>query len=167
LKILILGGIKSGKSSFAEDITLKNSSTKPYYLATTEFIDDEMRKKIFIHKQRRASKFINIEESLNLFETIKNLENSDGLVLVECISMWLNNMLYHQKSDEAIFSEIEKVLSLKNSLVFVVNDVSKSVVSENALVRKFVDLSGIISQMIAKESSEVYYVNAGIGTKLK
>ena len=164
MKRLVLGGIKSGKSRFAEKLTLKSSTTKPYYLATTEFIDDEMAQKIALHKASRSDDFTTIEEPLYLYETLKNLE---GSILVECMSMWLNNMLYHQKSKSEIVKEVKKVLTLKCDIVFVLNDVGKSVVSENALVRKFVDLSGIISQILASECSEVYYVNAGIGTQLK
>jgi len=164
MKTLILGGIKSGKSSFAERLTLENSTSKPYYLATTEFIDNEMQKKITLHKERRKEQFHTIEEPLELFRAIEKLE---GTVLVECVSMWLNNMLYHNKSDEEIFSEIEKVLSLENDIIFVLNDVSKSVVSENALVRRFVDLSGILSQIIAAKCEKVYTVTAGIGVQIK
>lgn len=164
MKRLVYGGIKSGKSRFAEELALQNVKKNLYYLATTEFIDEEMAKKIEIHKASRSESFITLEEPLKLYESIKELE---GSVLVECMSIWLNNMLYYQKSDDVIIDEVKRVLTLQNSITFVLNDVSKSVVSENALVRKFVDLSGIIAQIIAGSCDEVYYVNAGIGTKLK
>jgi len=90
LKTLVLGGIKSGKSSFAETLALQSSTLKPYYLATTEFIDDEMQRKIAQHKQRRQEKFHTIEEPLELSSVIEKVE---GTILVECVSMWLNNML--------------------------------------------------------------------------
>lgn len=165
MKQLVLGGIKSGKSRFAETLTLKSATTtKPYYLATTEFIDEEMAQKIAIHKASRSNTFITIEEPLELYETLKSIE---GTILVECMSMWLNNMLYHNKSDDEILAEVEKVMTLQCDIIFVLNDVGKSVVSENALVRKFVDLSGIISQLIGLKCDKVHYINAGIGMQLK
>jgi len=164
LKTLVLGGIKSGKSSFAETLALQSSTLKPYYLATTEFIDDEMQRKIAQHKKRRQEKFHTIEEPLELSSVIEKVE---GTILVECVSMWLNNMLYHQKSDAEIFDEIESVLKSQNDIIFVLNDVSRSVVSDNALVRKFVDMSGILSQIIASECERVYSVTAGIGVQIK
>ena len=164
MKSLIMGGIKSGKSLFAEEYVLRHAQTKPYYLATTEFIDEGMQKRIEVHKQRRSAKFISIEEPLELVRVCKELEHN---ILIECMSMWLNNMLYHKRDHQEIFDEVNRLLELPQNITFILNDVSKSVVSENALVREFVDLSGILSQMIAKKCDAVYYINAGIGTKLK
>ena len=161
---LFIGGIKSGKSKNAEEYTLKHSKTKPIYLATNEFFDDEMRVKVQKHKEQRIDKFITIEEHLSLVNII-NLQES--VVLVECISMWINNMLHHRYSEEAMVTQIEELELLNKDIVFVINDVSCSVVSENKLVRRFVDINGRIAQLLASKCEEVYHITAGISVKIK
>lgn len=164
MRALFIGGIKSGKSKNAEDFAIRHAKNKPYYLATTEFIDDEMAKKIQLHKKQREDKFITIEEPLNL---AKKVSKCDDIVLVECVSMWINNMLYHNKTNQEIFDEIDRVLDQNIDLVFVINDVGSCVIPENKLAREFIHLSGIISQKIASRCERVYNTIAGISTKIK
>lgn len=163
-KALFIGGIKSGKSKNAEIYTIEHSTDKPIYLATNEFFDDEMKDRIKKHKIQRENNFITLEEPLKLSKVIKSSKN---IVLVECVSMWINNMLYHQYSEYDIIKEIEKISKLKNEVVFVINDVSCSVVSENKLVRKFVDINGKVAQLLASNCDEVYNNIAGISVKIK
>ncbi len=164
MKILVIGGIKSGKSRFAEEVALKAAKQKPYYLATNEFLDAEMKKRIQRHKKQRKKRFKTIEEPLRLTKRIKKL---DDVVLIEDMSMWLNNMLYHKKSSKRIFKELQKLLELSNDMVFVMNNVSESVIGTSKLTRRFVDLNGVVSQRIAQRSDEVYEVVAGIAKRLK
>ncbi len=164
MKALFIGGVKSGKSKNAEAFTISHAGNKPYYLATTEFIDEEMAKKIELHKEQRSDNFITIEESLQLS---KNIATCDDIVLVECISIWLNNMLYHKHSREEIFDEIDTLLGSDRSIVFVLNDVGSGIIPDNALAREFVELSGIIAQKIAAKCDAVYHTIAGISTKIK
>jgi adenosylcobinamide kinase/adenosylcobinamide-phosphate guanylyltransferase len=161
---LFIGGIKSGKSSLAEEYILKCSKQKPIYLATTEFFDQEMQKKIELHKQNRKNRFITVEEPIDIFNIIKN---SSSAILVECVSMWINNMLYHKFTQEDIENEIDKILQLDKDVVFVINDVSKTVVSQNKLVREFTNINGIVSQKIAHSCNDVYNITAGIAQKIK
>jgi len=165
LKTLILGGIKSGKSAFAEHYILNRSAQKPYYLATTEFIDQEMQKKINQHKKNRADRFYTIEEPLKLKQTLLTL--TDKFVLIECVSMWINNAIYHDYSNEAILEELQECINISTNIVFVLNDVSTTIVSDNPLVRRFVNLSGLAAQNLASQANEVYQVVAGIGVKIK
>ncbi len=164
MKTLFIGGIKSGKSFLAEQYTIEHASKKPIYLATTEFIDSEMSQRIRVHKEQREDKFITIEEPLLIHSTISNTNNT---TLVECVSMWINNMLYHEKNYEDIKKEIASVLALNVDIVFVLNDVGSGIIPDNKLAREFIDISGKISQLIAKECDEVFHVIAGIGTKIK
>ncbi|MDQ7060536.1 MAG: bifunctional adenosylcobinamide kinase/adenosylcobinamide-phosphate guanylyltransferase [Sulfurimonas sp.] len=164
MRALFIGGIKSGKSKNAEIYTLKHSKNKPLYLATTEFFDQEMQDKVHRHKEQRGDAFETLEEALYLASA---LENKTSIVLIECMSMWINNMLYHEKSEEEMMREIEKLSKLKQNLVFVINDVSQGVVSDNALVRKFVEINGRIAQILASRCDEVYNTIAGIPVKIK
>ena len=160
---LYIGGVKSGKSKLAEARSLKLSS-RPTYLATSEIIDDEMKQRVDKHKEQRKENFELLEEPLKLAEV---LQEQKGVVLVECLSMWINNMLYYKRSKEAILDEVEAVLSQSGDRVFVLNDVGSGVIPLDALSRTFVDLSGIIAQMIAAQAEEVYHCIAGIATRIK
>ena len=162
MKTLFIGGIKSGKSRNAENYIKKLSGAKPVYLATTEFIDDEMQERI--QQQQRENDFLTVEESINLKEKIALQE---GAVLIECLSMWINNMLYHEKTYEDMEAEIANIMQLKQDIVFVINDVSCGIISDNKLARKFVDISGKLAQAVAQKCDEVYHVVAGISTKIK
>jgi len=164
MRALFIGGIKSGKSKNAEEYTLECSTCKPFYLATNEFFDDEMKKRVEIHKSQRTDKFITIEEPLELSKIVKT---ANTIVLVECVSMWINNMLYHGKNEADMMQELELLKALHVELIFVINDVSCSVVSENRLVREFVDINGRISQFLASTCREVYQTTAGISVKIK
>lgn len=163
-KTLFIGGIKSGKSINAQEYILKNSTTKPIYLATTEFIDEEMQKRIDAHKTNRADKFETIEEPLGLYKIISI---SKSAILVECVSMWINNMLYHHKNFKDMSNELEAVLKLDKEIVFVLNDVGSGVIPDNKLAREFIDISGKLSQLIAQNCDEVYHTIAGISTRIK
>lgn len=163
-KVLFIGGIKSGKSFCAEKYALKNSTTKPTYLATTEFIDEEMQKRVDAHKLNRKDEFETIEESLKLYEIISIL---DDVILIECVSMWINNMLYHGFNFDDMSNELEDILALDKNIVFVLNDVGAGVIPDNNLAREFIDISGKLSQLIASECDEVYHTIAGISTRIK
>lgn len=163
-KTLFIGGIKSGKSINAQNYILKNSTSKPIYLATTEFIDEEMKTRIDEHKLNRKNDFITIEEPLKLYEKILTTNSS---VIIECVSMWINNMLYHKYSFENMADELNKIMKLDKFIVFILNDVGSGVIPDNRLSREFIDISGKLSQLIASECDEVYHTIAGISTKIK
>jgi len=164
MKALFIGGVKSGKSLHAETFALKHSSLPPVYLATTEFIDEEMKERIARHKLQRSEQFLTIEEPMNLIEAIRPMKTT---VLVECTSMWINNMLHHGFTYEDILEQVEKMLELPHDIVFVHNDVGAGVIPDNALARKYVDISGRISQVLAKNCGKVFHVIAGISTQIK
>ncbi len=165
MKTLFIGGIKSGKSRLAEAYMLEQASAeKPYYLATTEFFDDEMQTRVHIHQQRRQDAFITIEEPVKLFDT---LEKCQRPVLVECVSMWLNNLLYHQISEADILQELEAVLQLPCNMVLVHNEVGLGIIADNALARQFVDLSGKAAQLMGQFCDEVFFCSAGLRMRMK
>jgi len=166
MKTLFIGGIKSGKSLLAEKYVLEHyaDQQKPIYLATTEFVDAELRERIQVHKKRREEKFLTLEEPLDLYSPV---QSSQSPILIECTSMWINNMLYHQRSKEQILEHIKQVMSLSKDMVFVHNDVGSGVIPDNPLARTYVDISGIVSQIIATECDEVYHCIAGIQSRIK
>ena len=102
MKIFITGGAKSGKSRHAETRILEMANgMKPVYLATTELLDLEMEERVLEHRRRRGQEFRTIEEPLHMTDALLNTE---GPVLIECLTMWLNNALHHQLSEKKIFT---------------------------------------------------------------
>ncbi len=165
MKTLFTGGIKSGKSRLAEAYILEQPAIeKPYYLATTEFFDDEMRARIDIHQQRRQDLFVTLEEPVKLFETVQKCRRP---VLIECVSMWLNNQLYYQIPEADILQELQAVLQLRCDMVLVHNEVGLSVIADNRLARQFVDLSGKAAQLMGQHCDQVFFCSAGLKINMK
>jgi len=165
LKVAFIGAVKSGKSKLAEKKTLKLSRNKtPIYLATNEFFDDEMRQRVEIHKKRREKNFHTIEEPLDILSVISN---ADSPVLVECLTVWINNMIYHQKTDDDIISVVKQVLELDRTIIFVINEVGFGILPENKLARRFVNISGAVSQLLGESCDEVYFCTAGLSLQMK
>ena len=165
MKTLFIGGVKSGKSRLAEAYILGQMVTdKPCYLATTEFFDDEMQARVQIHQQRRKDSFITLEEPVKLLDA---LEKCQRPVLIECVSMWLNNLLYHQTPEADILKELETVLQLPCNMVLVHNEVGLSVIADNPLARQFVDLSGKAAQLMGQYCDEVFFCSAGLKMRMK
>lgn len=164
MKTLFIGGIKSGKSRLAEQYMLQASSQLPVYLATSEAVDEAMSERIERHQLQRSERFLTIEEPLNLLEVIKPIPTP---ILLECVSMWINNMLHYGFGAEDIYEQIEKILLLDKEILFVQNDVSGGIIPQNKLAREFVDISGIVSQTIASHSDKVFHCIAGIAMQIK
>jgi len=164
--ILYFGGQKSGKSKLAEKKAIKLASKikkKPFYIATYDdsYFDDEMKRRVDKHKKQRKNNFTTIEEITNLPKVIKEKET----YLVDCISMWiLNNM---KQDIKVLLKQIKKLKKLNTNIVFVLNDVNSGVIPLDKLSRKFVDMTGVVGQKLAKIADEVYEVKLGISLQIK
>ncbi|MBH20190.1 MAG: hypothetical protein CML98_00255 [Rhodobiaceae bacterium] len=170
---LIIGGISSGKSVFAETLAKgiydDNANAGLYYIATAPILDDEMINKIEIHKKRRSKQWITIEEQIDICEKIRLIPEKNQIILIECITTWLSNMLFHESN---LSSNIQILIdfiksSEENHVILVSNDLGDSVISENKEVRFFQQLNGQINQQIAEVSDNVHKVIAGINIKIK
>lgn len=164
--ILVTGGSRSGKSLFAEELTL-SFGKKPSYLATAINIDDEMNKRINVHKKRRKNLWYEYESPLNLIETLKKTDK-DSPILIDCITLWLNNIFYKKKNWRTEVDKFSKFLvNLNQPLILVTNEVGSGLVPMNKLSRNFQDASGITNQILASVCDDVYLVVCGIPTKIK
>jgi adenosylcobinamide kinase/adenosylcobinamide-phosphate guanylyltransferase len=164
MKILYLGGQKSGKSFLAERKTLELIyDKKPYYIATYDnsYADQEMQERVYMHQWQRENKFISIEEPYDLPSVIANR----GTFLVDCLSMWILNTL-GVEIDE-LFKQIEILANSDANIVFVLNNISSGVIPIDIESRKFVDRSGVIGQRVANICDEVYEVKVGLESRLK
>jgi len=164
--ILVLGGIKSGKSVFAEKLADKNNNVS--YIATNNFFDDEMKERIKIHKKRRPHNWTTIEESYELSNVFdRKLEDC---CLIDCMTVYISNLLLKNNSKNEILNNVKRFLNKipkDKKIIIVANEVGLSVIPENKLARKFVDIAGIVNQIIAEKSDEVYLCTAGIPMKIK
>lgn len=172
--VFVLGGSRSGKSKYAESLAGSISEPKTY-LATSPVIDQEMQSRIRKHIQTRQGRgWTTIEEQLDLDRVITDTQ---GTILVDCITLWINNLMYHAEVANQAFAEEEmEILALQlmktcksreGLTILVSNEVGQGIVPDNKAARLFRDLTGIANQVIAKESDEVYFVVSGIAQKLK
>ena len=164
--ILITGGIRSGKSLFAESLTLSYGK-KSTYLATAKKIDEEMEKRIKKHKQRRKDKWYEFESEINLVDSL-NIVKKDSPVLIDCITLWLNNIFYKKMNWRIEVEKFSKFISnFQQPLVIVTNEVGSGLISMNKTSREFQNASGITNQILASVCDDVYIVICGIPKKIK
>ncbi|UXN65987.1 bifunctional adenosylcobinamide kinase/adenosylcobinamide-phosphate guanylyltransferase [Phyllobacterium sp. A18/5-2] len=163
----ILGGARSGKSSFAEGL-IEASGLEAVYLATGKAWDDEMSARIGLHKARRGSAWTTIEVPLDLVGLLQSESAGNRAVLVDCLTLWLTNLMMAERDIEAETAELVAVLPrLKGPLVFVSNEVGLGIVPENRMAREFRDHAGRLHQAVAGAAATVYFVAAGLPLKMK
>lgn len=168
--VFITGGARSGKSRLAESLT-EGFGTPLCYIATGEARDEEMAVRIAAHRARRGNGWQTVEEPIRLMEALKAAEGRFQAVLVDCVTLWLTNLLLsHEDADRAL-AEARALAALLPELtipiVLVSNEVGMGIVPENALARSFRDLSGKANQTLAAAADEVYVTISGIPLKLK
>lgn len=167
---LVLGGSRSGKSEFAENLVAEQYEKKTY-VATMQAGDDELQIRIGNHKKRRGEDWNLIEEPLLLCNILMDENNSTDVFLVDCITMWLTNMLMKNFSDTEIVEQVEQVSKICQqrfrSIVFVANEVGLGIIPESSLSRRFRDLAGWTNQQLATACDDVFFVAAGCPLKLK
>ncbi len=168
--IFITGGARSGKSRLAEK--LAESFGGPLcYVATGEARDPEMAERIAAHKARRGELWHAVEEPHNLSEILTGTDGSYKAVLVDCITLWLSNLLLHHGTAAPVLDEVrtlvESLPELATPLILVSNEVGMGIVPENALARTFRDLAGKANELFAAAADEVYVTFSGIPLRLK
>ena len=161
-----IGGARSGKSKLAEMHTLKFGK-QATYIATCEVFDEEMAHRVERHQERRGKNWSTLLTPLNLAKEIKNLEQSNP-ILIDCLTLWLSNHLLKKNDLEKKIDELTHVLrNSQSNIVLVSNEVGTGIVPDNALARGFRDSAGLMNQKIAAVSHQVYWVVAGIPTRIK
>ncbi|MBI5075205.1 MAG: bifunctional adenosylcobinamide kinase/adenosylcobinamide-phosphate guanylyltransferase [Nitrospirae bacterium] len=166
--IFVLGGARSGKSSFALSRASAYEGQKAY-IATAQAFDAEMQERIAKHKEERGSDWDTIEESVNLAEVLRTASSAHNVVLVDCLTLWLSNLMLADKDlEKEMQSFIASLITHHASRIFVVsNEVGMGIVPENELARRFRDLAGKLNQKMAAVADEVYLVTAGIPFRIK
>ncbi|MBO0334165.1 bifunctional adenosylcobinamide kinase/adenosylcobinamide-phosphate guanylyltransferase [Sneathiella sp. CAU 1612] len=164
---LILGGARSGKSHFAENL-VKETGYPRLYLATAQAFDSEMENRIARHQEDRGNGWTTIEEPLNLCDALAKHSAKDRVILVDCLTLWLSNLMASGQPVEEEFKKlIARLQKLTGPVVLVSNEVGQGIVPDNALARAFRDHAGRLHQQVAEIAEEVYFITAGIPQKLK
>lgn len=164
---LILGGQRSGKSRLAETL-IEDAAGGGLYLATAEARDGEMTDRIAVHRARRGPDWETIEEPLDILEQIREHASPDRPVLVDCVTLWLSNLMAAGRDPG---SEVETLTAgldgLAGPVVFVSNEVGLGVIPANALARAFADAAGRANQRLAARADRVVFTAAGLPLVLK
>jgi len=172
---LITGGVRSGKSRFAEQLALSHGGPL-CYLATAQALDDEMDERIARHRARRGANWQTIEEPLTLPQTLARLDGSYRAILVDCVTLWLTNLLLTRDLDQIdledrLLGDLHRLAttlrSMTTPVILVTNEVGMGIVPEHRLGRLFRDLAGQANQILAASCDEVYALICGLPLKLK
>lgn len=165
--ILVTGGQRSGKSSYAQRLAMELSE-HPVYLATSRVWDDEYRERIRRHQQDRGKEWINIEEEK--FLSRHNLEGE--VIVIDCLTLWGTNFFFDNQSDVQkslieMQNEFDRFTLPGATYIFVTNELGMGGVSENQTQRRFTDLQGWMNQYAAQKADEVVLMVSGIPFKVK
>jgi adenosylcobinamide kinase/adenosylcobinamide-phosphate guanylyltransferase len=164
---LILGGARSGKSRFAEAIVAR-TGLPAAYVATAEIRDDEMAARIARHRDRRDADWTTVEEPLELTDRLVKLADPGRVILVDCLTLWLSNLMESGRDAAAEGARLGAALrQARGPVVLVSNEVGSGIVPMNALARRFADEQGRLNQTIAAAVENVFLVAAGLPLRLK
>jgi adenosylcobinamide kinase/adenosylcobinamide-phosphate guanylyltransferase len=162
---LVVGGARSGKSRHAEDLIA--ALPPPWlYVATAQVLDDEMAARIASHRQRRDGRWRTVEATHDLAGAIAAAGHA--AVLVDCLTLWLSNLMLADADIEAETARLEEALArTTHPAVLVTNEVGLGIVPDNALARKFRDAAGRLNQRMAARADRVVLMVAGLPLKVK
>ncbi|MEP1934647.1 MAG: bifunctional adenosylcobinamide kinase/adenosylcobinamide-phosphate guanylyltransferase [Roseibium sp.] len=163
----VFGGARSGKSRFAETLA-ENSGLQKIYIATGAAFDAEMADRIDRHQVQRGSSWTTVEEQIDLVGVIAREASETRVLLVDCLTLWLSNLMFADKDIADETARLVDALSgLAGPCLFVSNEVGMGIVPENRLSRSFRDAQGRLNQDIAEASGQVVFVAAGQPLVLK
>ncbi len=183
--VLITGGARSGKSTFAEKMA-GESGRSVVMVATAMASDDDMRERIARHKAARPVSWRTVEEPVHLAQAVQHAASLADVVIVDCITTWLGNWLFARQGEDiddaaifkayeykAVLQEIDELLDViallpvNKAVLIVTNEVGLGIVPAYALGRVYRDMLGIVNQRLAQRAMRVYLMVAGIGVDVK
>ena len=170
-KILITGGVKSGKSHYSLELA-RTFSYPVLFLATADPNDESMKERIERHKKDRGREFETVEETIYIAQKIKDKEKVDTVMIIDCLTLWMNNLfqVLGKGSPEMLQQKklfFQAVEETPLNLVMVTNEVGMGIYPMNQLARDFVDELGIFNQEVAQRCDEIIYMVAGYPQTVK
>ncbi len=166
---LVLGGARSGKSNFAQQLASDNQSLV-LYVATATVSDNEMAERIAHHQHNRPGEWPVREAPLDLMSVLAEEGNKQQTILVDCLTLWLNNQLFNfpEQNFAELFQQLVTVSHNSSAhIIFVANEVGLGIIPMGSISRKFVDEAGRLNQKIAHIADQVFFVAAGLPLVLK
>jgi adenosyl cobinamide kinase/adenosyl cobinamide phosphate guanylyltransferase len=164
---LVIGGARSGKSDFALKQAARLSGNK-IFIATAEAQDEEMKARIDQHRQQRPPDWLTLEVLLEIGDKLRQIDHDEAVVVLDCLTLWLANLLAARVNPEEAFGEfLARLRDFRGVLFLVTNEVGQGIVPDNALARRFRDLAGILNKETAALAHEVYLIVAGIPVRIK
>jgi adenosylcobinamide kinase / adenosylcobinamide-phosphate guanylyltransferase len=167
---LVIGGCKSGKSRLALRLAEKLSARR-IFIATCVPFDEELKERVARHKEERDGTWTTVDVPIHLPEAISGHDGKKTVLLVDCLTLWINNLLMASEDqryiDDAVDKLIEALSAARCPVIMVANEVGAGIVPENRLARLFRDAAGVANQRIAALADEVIYLVAGIPMTIK
>ncbi len=171
--ILVLGGARSGKSSFAE--RLAGVASRVLYAATAEALDDDMERRIAKHRQQRPAAWTTLEEPVELDSALATALAGFDVCLLDCLTLWVSNLLLKMEdgpdSEQRIISAAERLLEVyeqsEATWIMVSNEVGLGVVPPSRLGAVYRDALGRVNQLVAARADRVYFMVAGLALEVK
>lgn len=175
--ILVTGGARSGKSSFAEKLAM-TAGRRVAYIATAEVWDQEMAERVDLHRERRPAEWITHEAPQEAEKAIAAAAETSEVVLFDCLTVYASNQLLMLSENDdaqsrraAVMDAAYKVLlsaqAFPGTVIFVTNEVGDGIVPDNRLAREFRDIAGLLNQRVAQAADEVYLVVCGLPVEIK
>ncbi|HWR08936.1 bifunctional adenosylcobinamide kinase/adenosylcobinamide-phosphate guanylyltransferase [Sporomusa sp.] len=175
--VLVTGGARSGKSTFAERYAAHGSRAVAY-IATAQIYDDEMKERVTLHRNRRPASWSTFEAPYKAELAMAEAVQSADVVLFDCLTLYTSNLLLapdaptdREERCQAVLGAIDKLLTSAkqghSDVIFVTNEVGYGIVPENALAREYRDVAGLVNQKVARYADEVYLVVCGLAAELK
>ena len=169
--VFVIGGCRSGKSSHALQTAEKMPGSRKIYMATCVPQDDEMKQRVAKHQKERSQGWETVEVPLELPEAILENSRKENVILVDCLTLWVSNLLMEaddEKKLEKMIAQLTATLEkAPGSIVLVSNEIGTGIVPENKLARHYRDLIGLANQAVAKTAGKVIWMVAGIPVTIK
>jgi adenosylcobinamide kinase/adenosylcobinamide-phosphate guanylyltransferase len=168
--VLVLGGVRSGKSRYAQDFAARGKRVA--FLATAEACDEEMRQRIARHRAERPANWTTVEVPVTLEDAFARCNGNFDTILIDCLTVWTANLMEHEAQDyERVLAHADRLAQLlrraSGSVVLVSNEVGSGIVPDNEMGRNYRDLLGGINQRIAAAADEVILLVAGCPLVIK
>lgn len=167
----VIGGCRSGKSDYTLAEANKITAGSKYFIATSVPTDTEMEERVQKHQQERGREWLTIEEPVEIHKTIETCGKDAGVILVDCLTLWVSNLMvnaYDAEQIDCAIAKLEKSLEKSPCPVFLVsNEVGLGIVPENKLARQFRDYAGLVNRRIAQTAGRVVMTVAGIDVQIK
>ncbi len=171
MMVFVTGGARSGKSTFAQNLG-ESRPGRRLFIATAEAFDEEMERRIKIHREQRGDRWDTCEEAIDLGGVIGSARGEYETILIDCLTVWMSNLMHRyegrdkelSRMTDAFFQALEPFPGVA---IVVSNEVGMGIVPDNRLAREYRDLLGFLNQRAARIADEVYLLCSGIPVKVK